>query len=118
MFLFHILSRKESELVRKVYEAQRLKPVLHDWYDMIKSEKEKYNINLSDHEIQCLSKNRFKKIVNEKVNQYALSKLISKAQNQFKCRQIVEQIDIRNKLSWLEMAPIHGVKDLWVKRGK
>ena len=80
MYLFHILTRKDSDLVKKVYNAQQLKPaVRHEWYDMIQSEKEKYEINLNDEEIQCLSKNKFKKIVNEIVDQDAFTKLISKA---------------------------------------
>ena len=99
MYLYHILSRDPRELVRKVYEAQRLKTVTKDWFEMICQEKIKYDICLSDQEIRCMSKSKFKEIVNKKVNCYAFSKLKEKAESQSKCQQIVKQINVNNMIT-------------------
>ena len=93
MYLYHILTRDTEELISKVYHIQRLKPVKYDWHNMIEEEKEKYGIKQSDEEIGCLSKNKFKQIVNEAVNKFALSKLLATAQNQSKCKTILKNIN-------------------------
>ena len=106
MYLWHILSRDTDELIAKVYQVQRLKPVKYDWHNMIVEEKEKYGIKLSDEEIRCLSKNKFKQIVNNAVNKFALTKLLVTAQNQSKCKTILRNINendfkIQSKVSHL-----------------
>ena len=68
MFLHHILKIPHTELIHKVYEAQKLKQTKGDWYQMIQSEKLKFNINLSDQEIGNMSKSTFKRMVDKKVN--------------------------------------------------
>ena len=50
MYLHHILHRDPSELLRKVYEAQKVKSTKYDWYQMIQDEKSKYDVNLTDEE--------------------------------------------------------------------
>ena len=35
MYLHHILSRSKNELIRKVFDAQKRKPVLNDWVNII-----------------------------------------------------------------------------------
>ena len=85
MFLHNILKSDESELVLKVYMAQRLKPTRGDWYSMIQNEKIKYNILLSDEEIKKLSKPSFKRMVDRSVNNISFKCLTesgkSKVQN-------------------------------------
>ena len=53
LYLWHILSRKPNELISKVYEIQKVKPVQYDFYLLIQSEKTKYGIHLTDDEIKC-----------------------------------------------------------------
>ena len=83
-------------MVRKVYDCQKLKPVTHDWYLMISEERERYNIQLSDEEIQQMSRGRFKKLVSESVDSYAFSKMIMIAKRQTKCQSILKTIDENN----------------------
>ena len=96
MYLWHLLSRKESELISKVYHIQKLKQTSKDWYQMICQEKQKYAIHLSDREIQEMSKTKYKKLVNESVNKFAYSRLVKTASEQSKCRDIVKNINIEN----------------------
>ena len=77
MFLHHILTRDTSELINKVYHTQQLIKTKYDWYDLMQSEKNKYNIELSDAEISVMSKNKFKKYVELKVNKVAFETLMS-----------------------------------------
>ena len=76
MYLWHIFSQPDHEMIHKCYLAQKLKPVRNDYFLMISTEKEKYGIELSDSEIQNMSKTRFRKIVYESVERYAISNLI------------------------------------------
>ena len=92
MYLYHLLSRNENEIISKVYSIQKLKNTRKDWYQMICQEKEKYKINLSDEEIQQMSKNKFKQIVSESVDKFAFSQLLKTASEQSKCHDIVKQI--------------------------
>ena len=54
--------------LKKVYNAQKLKPTKGDWHEMIQSEKAKYEIEETDEEIAKMSKSKFKRIVDKKVN--------------------------------------------------
>ena len=66
MYLWNILKQSENELIRKVFNVQKICQTKGDWYLTVESEREKYDIGLSDEEICNLSKNRFKNIVNKK----------------------------------------------------
>ena len=46
MYLWEILSRKESEIILKVYKLQEMKPTSGDWFLLMKKEREKYGIEL------------------------------------------------------------------------
>ena len=93
MYLWHILSRPEEELIARVYKAQQLKPVKQDHYLRIAEEKQRYSIELDDQEIARMSKLQFKKYVNNAVEKYAYKKLLSTAISQKKCKYIVDSLD-------------------------
>ena len=98
MYYFHILSRPKDELIRKCYEAMKLKTVRHDWYARIQSEKSKHNITLSDDEVQQMSKGKFKSYVDQIVDSFAFSKLLDTAKQQSKCKSILlnmNQVDLK-----------------------
>ena len=46
MYLWHLLRRNEEELIKKVYQTQKVKTTNGDWFQMIHYEKEKYNREL------------------------------------------------------------------------
>ena len=79
LYLWHILSKSPSELIQRVYNAQRLKPVQYDYYSVVQSDKAKYGINLTDEEIQGMSKKKFQQIVNKAIDNYAFSELYNAA---------------------------------------
>ena len=63
MFLWSILQRPDTELVRQVYNIQLLFPVKNDWVEQINHDRLQADINLTDEEIKIISKFAFKKIV-------------------------------------------------------
>ena len=87
-FLFHqnIVKKKDALLLKNIYNAQKLNPNKNgDFYSLITTEKEFYNVSLSDEEICKMSKAAYKKYVNEKVHFKSFSEMIlstkSKIQN-------------------------------------
>ena len=73
-----------------------MKPVLQDWYLTILEEKQRYNLNISDEDIQKMSKAKFKLLVSESVDKYAYSKMIMTAKSQSKCQSILKNLDENN----------------------
>ena len=67
MYLWHIISRKDSELIRRVYEAQKICNNPGDWFRMIENDKNELKIQMEDEEIKNISKERFKSFVKSKV---------------------------------------------------
>ena len=67
MFLWHILSRSESELIYRVYQSQKISSNKGDWVRMIDSDKIELDINMTDKKIQGVSKQMFKNFVKKKV---------------------------------------------------
>ena len=76
MYLHHLLTRSEKELIRKFYSAQKSKPSKNDWVQTVKSDLESLKIDMNDEEISKISKNKFskiaKKIIVEKSFEYLI----------------------------------------------
>ena len=92
MYLWHILKQTDDQLLRKVYNAQKLKPTKGDWYEMIQGEKSKYKMKETDEEISKMSKSKFKRIVDKKVNTFAFETLKAKASTHSKSLKILSGI--------------------------
>ena len=75
MYHWHILRRDNSELIWKVYRAQKLYANRGDWVKLLNEEKAKYGLLITDQEIMKLSKEKFKQIVDEKVEKFAINYL-------------------------------------------
>jgi hypothetical protein len=67
MYLWHLLSRDESELIRRIYTTQKVSNSVGDWVRLVDADKTELGITLSDMEIQGVSKNVFQKFVKKKV---------------------------------------------------
>ena len=67
MYLWHILSRDENELIRRVYTTQKLSSNNGDWIGLVTQDKQQLGIDMSDEEIQGVSKDVFKRYVTTKV---------------------------------------------------
>ena len=77
MYLWHILSRNDTELIRRLYQAQKNTSSAGDWVKLVESDKQELNISLTDSEIQGVSKQMFKSYIKEKVKINYLNHLIS-----------------------------------------
>ena len=73
MYLHNILKKPKTELIRKVYETQKILPTKNDWFQQISEDKNKLGLSLSDEEIQTFSKDRFKTLVTKAVRNFALN---------------------------------------------
>ena len=51
-YLNHILSRNDTELIKRVYLAQKRKHVKNDWYLTVQNDKEEIGWNISDEIIE------------------------------------------------------------------
>ena len=89
MYLHTILQKNKDELVRKIYEAQKVDPVQGDFVEIIKDEKESLGINLNEEEIQTMSKMKFKTYVREKVKRAAFKYLLDIKQKHSKMSRIM-----------------------------
>ena len=58
----HILTRDKSELISKIYFAQKRRPVKDDWAETIKKDIEHIELNLSEENIKIMKKGHFKNI--------------------------------------------------------
>ena len=92
-YLWQVLSRKSDELINKVYKAQGVKTTKGDWFEMIKKEKEKYEIDISDEEISKMSRFRFKSLVNKKVNKIGFQYLKNIASRHSKSENILKEAE-------------------------
>ena len=96
MYLWNILKQNENELIRKVFNVQKLVQTKGDWFQMINKEREKYDITESDEEISKMSKYRFKRIVDKKVNSFAFLYLKEKASTHEKSLKILKTIETQS----------------------
>ena len=65
---------------------------------MIKKERDKYDIKETDEEISKMSKYRFKRIVDKKVNSFAFQYLKEKASKHEKSLKILKTIETQSSL--------------------
>ena len=66
MYLHHILSRKESELIYRIYNTQITSNSPGDWVRLIQSDKLELCIELTEEDIQGVTKNVFRNYVKKK----------------------------------------------------
>ena len=95
MYLHTILKRPKGELINKVYETQKSNK---DWYQIVMEDKNKLGLAQSDLQISAMSKDRFRNIVNQAVNKYAiecLNQLVTRGENS-KCESLAKQ-DLRTE---------------------
>ena len=75
MYLWHILHRDTTELIRKVYDLQKCNFKKGDWVNILQEERMKYDISETDETISKMSKHKFKKIVKKKIKTHAIQYL-------------------------------------------
>ena len=75
MYLHNILQKDGSELIRKVYEAQKDNPTPGDFCELVRDDCRDIDLNMSDEEIAKHTKKQFKNLVKNKVRDGAFSYL-------------------------------------------
>ena len=66
MYWWQLISVDSSELINRVYSAQKLSPISGDWIQLLEEDKRQFDIQLSDTEVASLSKERFRNFVRKK----------------------------------------------------
>ena len=84
MYLHCILQRNQDEMIRKIYEVQKVDPSPGDFIELIAEDKDMLGVNMSDMEIGSMSKLKFKRIVKDKTRQAAFLYLQSLKQGHSK----------------------------------
>ena len=89
LYLHHILNQEEDSLLNKILRAQIKKPVRNDWIKLAYKDLEHLEITLTLEEIKSMSKGKFSKIVQQKVDSKAFEELIKEKNNQSKVKNCI-----------------------------
>ena len=76
MYLWNILQHSDEEMLRKVYNVQKLFPVKDDWIHIVKEDLEILGISFDEEKIKSTKKEAFKKQVNTKIREASHSSLL------------------------------------------
>ena len=87
-FLHYILTRKEEDLVSKVFWVQKDHPVKNDFYSTVAKDLEAFGIEMTFQEIKEYKIEDFKSFVSDRMNQTALEYLNSLKENLSKVKDI------------------------------
>ena len=66
MYWWHMLRVNKSELINRVYSAQKLSPVNGDWVNLLENDKKQFDITLEDSEVAVISEQKFKNLIKKK----------------------------------------------------
>ena len=84
MYFHHIVKRKENELIKKVYKAQKLNPCKGDWINLLNEDEKILKIKLNEDEVKKLSKYKFKKLIDKAILEAAFEFLMKKKEKRSK----------------------------------
>ena len=99
MYLHHILKRPENEVIKKFYDAQKLKPSKNDWVVSVENDKKELEIELKDEEIKKFSKHKFKKYLEERIKKETYKYLIKKKEKHSKTNDLsYDKLEVQNYL--------------------
>ena len=69
MFLWSILNKDESELVKQVYNAQRSFPFKESWASLVWNDLEKCNIDITEENLKKMKKQKLKTLIKKKLKE-------------------------------------------------
>ena len=70
-YLHHLVTRSDTELLSQIFYAQWRNPLKNDWVENVKDDLRYFDLNTDLLWIKTTSKNKFKKLVNEKLRSIA-----------------------------------------------
>ena len=85
-YLKHIHMQSDHELIKRVYQAQRDDPKRGDWWELVKSDLEGYDID--EDELKQMNKNMTRKYIKEKIYTKAFEDLRSTQSTHSKVKDI------------------------------
>lgn len=88
VYLQTILKKHDSEIIKKIYMAQKKSPCTGDWVLLVEEDKIKYNIENSDEQIAEMSEYVYKKYIKKQVRQFALTELKEIQEEHIKVKHI------------------------------
>ena len=89
MYWWHLVRVDRSELINRVYSAQKLSPVSGDWTNLLKLDKAEFDIKLSDSEVAKISEQKFKNFVKKKSVEVTINYLEKLQKKKSKSKQLV-----------------------------
>ena len=98
MYLWTILQKSEKELVRKVYNTQKLFPVKNDWVIQIQDDLLQCKIDMSDEEISKMKKSKFQKMVKLSIQQLSGEYLTKQMEKHTKSEKLSLNEEIQSYL--------------------
>ena len=99
MFLWTILQKDSNELVRKVYEAQKLFPIKDDFINQIREDCDNIGLEWDENSIKNLKKTRFKEIVKSKLRNSAHTYLLEKKEKLSKLDHLSSDYSLKDYLT-------------------
>jgi hypothetical protein len=75
MYLWHILHTDRDELIRKIYEMQKLDHNKGDWFESIQQDRSEFDIVETDQEILGMSQEKFRNLIEKKIQMGAIKYL-------------------------------------------
>ena len=75
MYYWNIIHIEENELVRKVFNMQKLSSCKTDWVVQLNADLKLCDISLSEEEVRNMKKYAFSVLVNKKVRQAAINRI-------------------------------------------
>ena len=70
LYWWHLLHTEDTEMVSKVYRAQKVKVERNDWISQLEEDKKCLNLTLSDQDVKLMSKSIFKRVVERQLFGY------------------------------------------------
>ena len=90
LYLWNILQRDDSELLKRFYFAQKVVKTKNDWAEMIENEKKEFEIDYSDEEISRMKESKYKSIVTAAIASKAIEHLNKIADSHSKSKILVK----------------------------
>ena len=106
MYLYHIMSQKKSEMIRKVYEAQNRNPAKNGWSLIVENDLKDIDF---EENIENFSKTSFKKIVKEKIEKIAFKYLMNKKEKHSKLQDITYRSKFRIESLVQDLSSIYWI---------
>ena len=95
LYWWNILHVDESEMIHRVYRAQKLSPVFGDWIQLLETDKKQFGILLTDADIQSVSLYKFKQFIKKKAKELMIEYLSSLQQKHSKSKDLdVEDLEM------------------------